>query len=315
MDATLYIILDGVDEVDKGPGKPLVDLVNQIRSASDKIPQLKIRILVSGTPEILDPLFDSLEPTLLEVNLKATPQTGETSVNEEDLLLYVEDRLKRTDRLQKVDGQLKERIKKELASGARGEYSRLDYLLDDLANIQNTNQIDDILRRANESLPEIVAGKIRILNNTLTKGEIREINELLSWVNGAYDALTIGQCEGVLSLRVHGQSIGLKGRIRERYADLFTVRDGVTLREGVEQYLPTSDKTAVGKDEAKDSTDSIQEAEVTLVRKILRAHFRNVFADEEVYSRFGFDDFFQDKLGDSAVRLRLVEAECHLKIA
>lgn len=138
VDFTLFLILDGLDEVDKGSDLPdLVDIVRQIREiADDKTSHLKVRAFVAGTKDALDSIKKDAETSLPEVNLEPNPQDEEPSVNQGDLELFVADRLANTERLQDLDSELSGRIRRELARGARGAYSRLNYLLDDL--VRNT---------------------------------------------------------------------------------------------------------------------------------------------------------------------------------
>ena len=106
------MILDGLDELDKEPGKAQ-EIIDQIRfnlaSTPERALQMKLRMFITGTSEIMNPLRDTVDPLLPEINLESPEQADEECVNESDLRLYIEHRLSGTDRLQKVDDQLKER--------------------------------------------------------------------------------------------------------------------------------------------------------------------------------------------------------------
>ncbi|KAK3718641.1 hypothetical protein LTR37_004858 [Vermiconidia calcicola] len=248
VDATLFVVLDGLDELDSEPGKPLLSIINQIRpgttSSVERTTSLGVRLFITGAPEVLDPLRNSIEPSLPEINLEPAAER-EAYVNEADLVLYIEDRINRTERLQQLDDALKERIKKELAKGARGAYSRLSYLLDDLVNLQNTSQIDDILKRANQSLTEMVADMIDALNKTLTRNEVVEANVLLHWITASFGALSVSEYEAMLALGSDGQPLGLEERIRKKYTELFSLDENklITLRDGVEEFLKQENDT------------------------------------------------------------------------
>ena len=294
-----------------------IDIIEQVKSISeDQNAHLKVRAFITGVHEALDPINEAVK-TALPIDLEASPNSEEPSLNQADLELYVGDRLDRVDRLKGLDDQLKERVRTQLAKGARGAYSRLLYLLDDLVNVQNTNQIEDILERANQTLSEIIANKVNALNNSLSNDEISEVNTLLDWVYASFGVLKVGACEGVLSLKADSRSLGLEDRIRNKYFELFSVSEdkALTLRAGVEEYLEQSSESTTAPTEAnRRAPSAIQGAEVALVKKVLLTHFRNVFGTEDdTYTRFDFEAFFTEKLGDQAVRIRLVPTESNTR--
>ncbi len=318
VEMTVFVVLDGIDEIDTENDRPdLIEIMQQVRHISDdKASHLKVRAFITGTKEALDSINESTELAVPEIQLEPNPQTEEPSLNQADLELFVTDRLERAERVKRLDLELKGRITRELAKGARGAYSRLLYLLDDIVNIQNTNQIEEILERANQSLRDIIESKVAALNSSLSRDEISEVNTLLSWLTMAYEDLSVVQCEAILSLKADGQSLGLEDRIRRKYSDMFSLDDTkqITLRAGVEDYLRESNETSTNQIEALQRSQ-IQPSEVNLIQKVLVAHFRNVFGDEDVYTRFAFDSFFANKLGDQALRIRLIPTESAIKVA
>lgn len=328
VDVTLFVVVDGLDELETSKDKPdIIDVVKQIKSvADDDASRLKVRAFVTGTCESLDPIVEglrSVQISMPEIHLDANPESESPSVNQVDLELFVGDRLSRNEQLKGLDDQLKERIKRELAKGARGAYSRLQYLVDDLMHIQNTSQIDEILDRANQSLSTIIADKVSSLNSTLSRSEISELNTLLDWitVTSKQEDLNVAQCEIILSLRADGQSLGLEDRIRKKYSDIFSVDEAkcITLRAGMQEYLEQTTDVSTNRPDmpqrALNAVIPIEAGELALVQKLLSNHLRSTFGDDSVYSRFGFEDFFQEKLGDQALRIRLARAESCIRVA
>lgn len=322
VEMTVFVVVDGIDEIDAENDQPdLIEILKQVNDMmGDNTSPLKVRLLITGTKEALDFVGESTKDAL-PVDLEGNPETEKPPLNQGDLELYVAYKVDRADRLKDLDAQVKTRITKELAKGARGAYSSLVYLLDELANIQNTNQIDAILQRANQSLPDIIAGKIETLNTNLNKDEIGEINTLLAWLTVSHETLNTLQCEAILSLEADGQSLGLEDRIRKKYSDIFSLSEAaadepkqITLRAGVEEYLEELSKTTTSQRELA-LRSQIQPPEVTLVEKVLQTHFRHVFGDDDVFTRFEFRDFFQKKLGDQALRIHFVRGDSKIKVA
>jgi hypothetical protein len=164
----------------------------------------------------------------------------------------------------------------------------------------------------------MVAEKVAALNKALVRDEMHELNTLVAWMYGAYNTLSVGQYEAILSLRADGRSVGLEDRIKKRYYELLSLDDkkDVRFRDGVQEFLEQMNKQSTDQTDAPQrSAAAIEAPEVALVQKVLQTHFRNVFGDGDVYARFAFDDFFEKKLGDQAVRLRLVPEESRAQVA
>ena len=326
MQGTFFIILDGVDDLDKETSSPLVDIIQQIQSNEDSDAQLSIRMFLTGIPSVLDAFKEDIDLAYPEIDLTTSPNTDQSFVNEDDLLLYTEDRLNRMDRFQDADNQelveLKGRIKAKLSEGARGDYSALDYRLDDISRSRTVRQVEEILERASESRTQEIAREISQLNDTLSKDEIREVNEILLWYSASFKYFNVKQFEAILSLKAETQSlISLEKQIRDRYSGLFDIDEDkmVTLRtDDITEYLTQSNEQNDAKENGsgRSSNATFEEGEVSLVKRILKIHFNTVFGGEDVYQRFRFDEFFESKLGDQAVRIRLMSMdECHVRAA
>ena len=124
LNATFYIIFDGLDEEETEQGKPFSGLVDQVLRNADEHAQLKIRIFIAGRASGLDPLQHGMDSNLLEIDLAASSQVGRSLPNEDDILLFAEDRLSKLsafdEPLTADMAELKKKIKLTLARGVRG---------------------------------------------------------------------------------------------------------------------------------------------------------------------------------------------------
>ncbi|KAF7192420.1 hypothetical protein HII31_06452 [Pseudocercospora fuligena] len=326
LEATVFIILDGIDEVESEPGKPLAGILRQVRDLEQDA-QMRIRVLLTGRPTGLDALKDDVGGYLPEIDIAAPGR--QSSLNEEDILAYAQYRLDNMTTFHSKDEKmiervqdLKERAKRELAAGVYGDFLALDYKLDDLANLRNFGQVQEVLDRAKEGRSEAIARKVEQLNEILSKDEIEEVNELIMWTTTAYTDLSLHQYDLILRLKTGVQTlISLEKQVTEKYRSIFAVDEGyVALRsEDIREHLyssakmPEEDGTLqIGQQKSA----PLQEGEVALVRKILKTHFRNVFGEEDVYRRFAFDAFFDSKLGDRKVQIYLTSVDgSHVRLA
>ncbi|GIZ45940.1 hypothetical protein CKM354_000908600 [Cercospora kikuchii] len=319
LDATFYIVLDGIDETESEAGKPLASIITQIMQP-EKDALLRVRLFLTGRASGLDALSDDVESHIPQI--KIAGQADQKSLNEDDILLYAESRLddmdiftNKSERNADKIVELKERARTELGTGVKGDYFALDYKLDSVSKSRNFREVEEVLSLARESRSQAIAREINQLNDTLRKDEIREVNDLLMWVITAFQYLSIDQCESVLRLKADTFTlVALEKQIKEKYYSLFDVDDEklVTMRsDDIREYLDKKDE-----DTLKDNGSThlklhssehvaLQEGEIALVKRVLQTHLKNIFGGDDLYERFDFDAFFASKLGDQAVRIHL----------
>lgn len=317
-------MLDGIDELEADSIRVLVDIIIQIRLTESSTLPLTVRIFLAGTEAALDPMKTDHELSFPEINLNPPTLPDEALLNESDLILYTEERLSRMgwflDAANQELSDLKDRIKAELSRGARGDYSALDLRLDDISRAYNIGQVEEILKRASQSRTEEIALTISALNETLDKGQIQVLNEILIWVTAGYEWFMISEYEAILSLQPETQSLfALEKQIRDLYARVLTIDENKNVKlktEDIEKYLLQLGEALADKESAHFRVHgAFEDSEVALVKRVVRTHFVHVFGDDDVYTKFDFDKFFESKLGDQAVRIRLASRDRHIKIA
>ncbi|KAF2209646.1 hypothetical protein CERZMDRAFT_70123 [Cercospora zeae-maydis SCOH1-5] len=319
LDATFYIVLDGIDEAESEAGKPLASIISQIMRP-EKDAQLRVRLFFTGRPSGLDALGDDVESHIPQ--LKIAGPADMKSLNEDDILLYAQSRLddmdifaNKSERNADKIIELKERARIDLGTGVKGDYFALDYKLDSVSKSRNFREVEEVLSLARETRSQAIAREINQLNDTLRRDEIKELNDLLMWVITAFQDLTVDQCESILRLKADTFTlIALEKQIREKYYSIFDVDDEklVSLRsDDIREYLDKKDEDAA-KDNVTDHHRTrasehvaLEEGEIALVERLVKTHFNNIFGGEDLYDRFGFEAFFKSKLGDQAVRIHL----------
>lgn len=323
LDATFYFIVDGIDEPESETGKPLAGILNEIISP-DPSSLLKIRLFFTGRPGGFEAMNIDIDPAkpIPEINIQ--PKDDKAALNEDDIFLFAQDRLDNMKIFNDQDADvadLKARAKLELGQGVRGDYTALNYQLNDLSKCRNTREVEQTLSTAKATRTQLIARKIDQLNETLLTEEIQEANKLLMWENAAYTNQTIDLYEALLRLNADTRSlISLEQQVREKYFSLFDIDENkvfTSQTDDIKAYLQGKDENAhsKGKD-GRDLMKALQESEIALVKRIVKTHFVNIFGGDDMYEKFAFDEFFESKLGDYSARIRLLsDNECHVRLA
>lgn len=325
LSATFFIIIDGVDDQERGNERPLRSIIDQVMSA-DKAASLKIRLLITGRPIGLDALKDPMIqsksepiPSVVIAPVGAAPQ------NQDDILLHAQKRLDEMPIFQ-VDDESRRRLKaraiQELSNGVKGNFLALDSRLDSLTKCRYELDADEVISRAQESRRDEIARKIKHLDATLSEREKMEINELLMWTVTCRLDVSLDQCETILLLKMGTKVLAsLETQIRNMYNFLFEIDENdkvLSLCAGIQSFLEEDrmSRAYATTTRSSISRDVIQDGEVGLMKRIIRTHLRNILGDDDAYTRFALDDFFESKRTTQSSCVHLGhKAENHLRVA
>ncbi|KAI9855693.1 MAG: hypothetical protein M1813_009655 [Trichoglossum hirsutum] len=290
-DATFFILLDGIDEDDTIPGKPLLQILSDISSMATGQGQLRIRVLLTGRPKPLKRIRREVGTSMLTIKLGAK--------NEDDILKYVNARMDRMEILKRSDQpeKLKGGIRVALTEGAQGDFVKLDYKLNEISGKRRRAEIEEVLKHAGEDRLDMIAREVERLNERLGEVDIQELNELLTWVITAYENPTLPLLEALLFVKNGERSlIPLEFQIQDQYSDFLSISrdDGKTvtlISDSITEYFRQRSEEAVG-NQASGASADIHESEVNIVKRFL-----STVCDEELFRKFGFEEFFKRKLG------------------
>ena len=317
--ATFFVVLDGIDEPESDPDKPLAAIMQSLLSLEAvSSQQLQIRMLVSGRSSGLEVLEQDISETIPEIALGTRPGSDDAPLNQADVSSYISHHLNNMAKFQgKLSGELsapQHRIPAELASGVKGDFFTLGYKLDEISKARNARQTEQILLRANETREDAIAREVSSLDSTLSRDEIGEVNEMLNWLLGAMDVGSVEwvdtDClEGLLLLKTDTAAQDLSNHITNRYNALLGVdKDGfVTLvSDNIKDYLLSSDREhrQIPRPNAE-----IQDAEIAIVKRVI-----NTFFGDELYRRFNFEEFFRTIGGEQDQHIHVDESAIHPKV-
>ena len=323
---TFFIVLDGVDEPDSDAERALATIIENLMSMKPEPGQLQVRLFITGRPSEVQKLEERAAASIPEVSLGSKPGSKDPPVNEEDIIRYINDRLKHMDIFQTSANEevttLQNRIPSELATGVKGDFVRLGYKLDEISRCTRVRQISEILERASETREVAIKRQISTMNGSLTKDEIEDLNEIMNWILGAMDVEGIGwvdtEClEGVLLLKTGTPSVvSLAKQIRSKYTSLLDLTVEITsagkmefvtlVSDDIRQYLVTAAKES---QQIQAPTSEVQAAEVAIVRRVV-----STFCGDDLYKRFNFESFFDGMGGEKAAKIHIDEKSMHVKI-
>ena len=293
-----YLILDGLDQINERQIKAMVRLLKSIFSRYSTDQQSHVRILLSGRVQVLQNFTAELGTHVAEIEVALK--------NRKDIEKYVRDRLGSMKLLQGDSVQiqaLREDIFLELSEGAHGDFINVDLILKEIGTKQWPSEIREVLlnaRSANQR-SDTIDREIQRCNQSLAAQEIRDLSALLLWVICSEKPLTVKELKAVLYLQNEESSLQpLYKQIQDRYSAFFHLEDvdddsesqqnaTVSLvSDSIRDYF--QDRTTKQAEVAVDS-NRVQESEIKIIRRFLVS-----VCDADLFRKFGFDDFFDQKL-------------------
>lgn len=290
LEGTLYVVIDGINGPDPEEGQPVAALVANLMSEAAADSSFEVRVLLSGRPEGLRYLHDTLDPQPPSINLTSSRPTAP---NHSDIDLYTRQRLEEMAKFRDPAFEdVKIDIREALVEGVKGDYYTLDSKLKEVEQARLPSQLKAILERANEDRTKVIQRDIDRLEHELAKEEIQEANEILEWTLCARLPLRMEDLEAILSInRTPNTFVSLRQQITERYGALFVVEEndngGVYVRIGSYEIANlVGDIQPAG----------IDPAEIALVERTIKTHLDRTFGDgSDLFEKYGFSDFFKSK--------------------
>jgi hypothetical protein len=305
MSSTFFVVVDGLtDEAD------IQDLVPVLQALTDN-PDSRLRLLLTGRPRTFELLrkasgiaFDTIE-------------LGEANV--QDIELYIEHRMDSIyylqDRERSGVSEMRNKILERLKTATEGDYRKIAAVLDNITKSDDPDEIDSFLEDAATLAAQQIEVEIERLNKTSTPKVISDINEMIMWVLWGKWWFKPHTMEGALALKPGngptiagvGNTVGngngppqktlssLEDKIRHGKYPIFKLDSGVVLfTAGLNDAMIRIPKKRRSDDDAAGAGSSVSKeihpSEVDMVK-----HYLKTVCPPEIYAKFGFDDFFEEK--------------------
>ncbi|KAF5684834.1 neutral amino acid permease [Fusarium circinatum] len=284
MDVTFYIVLDGL-------GANAEVVISFLQRFSDNPVIQRTRILLTGNKQ----LFDA-------INLAGGIKMDKIvlgDANSRDLILYINKRMDSMEILKNTSrpgiSDLRSKILSSLQSSTRGDYYKVERVLDSIARTDDVAEIDALLESAGDVRPDQIESDIETLNQQRTPKEIAEINEMILWVNDARIWFSPAQIEAALALKAGPNAstslMSIEAKIASKYT-IFTTDLGLVYYKlgAIQEMIPLKKRDAVDS-ESSSGFKEIQPTEVSIIKNYL-----STICPSDLYQKFGFDEFFELKM-------------------
>ncbi|KAI1129707.1 hypothetical protein F5Y10DRAFT_237803 [Nemania abortiva] len=317
---TFYLFIDTFDP-------ELMPLLQRYQEVPDRA---KVRIFLTGRPELVATYLGQASG----VSFAEVPITKR---NQRDVEKYIVSQMDNMPMLRDTGRQGISKWRQKIMVGLRdkcaGDYFKLNTSLAALAKVDLIEDIEEVLADAGKPRTDQIKAELHRLNTTRTIKEIREINEIILWVEHGRRYFSVEMMDAILSVKHRRPSFTLRGdqqppslqrqtssaltqsseaeesaalttisllplaeKLRDKYP-IFSVTDS-----GVVDWRNSEIKGQIPMREGQQDTTfhveasarsrGIQESEISIIR-----HFLSKVCPEDLYDRFQFEDFFNEKLG------------------
>jgi fungal STAND N-terminal Goodbye domain len=299
---TYYLLFEGVDQLAERMAKPFLEILSKMKDSSSGSNQLRLRVIVTGQ-----------EKSFGEDSLRWVPRINIGKHNQIDIEKYIDQQLEKMNNLQADSAEkdeLRRLIRIDLPKQAQGDFFKVRYSLDAISKERWAEGITRILSEAGEDRDTILRKEIVKCNEKLSTEDIEDLNELLAWVVFGQWWLTVEQLETALFLRHDKTSLQpLKNKLNKEFSKFFEVdKDGVVSINTDMKDLVTKANEEIEPRVKELAPGMISENEIKMVKKFLWT-----FCDQDVFEKFGFDEFFAQKARTSAT-IGINEKDAHLTI-
>jgi hypothetical protein len=307
-DSTFFLLLDGVDRVDKQHLREFVTVLSNWQAKSAEWPQFSLRILLTGRTETIAKIKTELGDGISVLDM--------ASKNRADMIKFIDDRMDKMDNLSGSSDQirsLREEILEALTKQTNGDFVNVGLLLDEISGKQRPGEIREILSRSGENRSDTIARKIEFLNETLSEEDISDLNDLLTWVLFSFRPLSLEELEAVIFLKSREPSLRpLAEKIRDQYSSVFHIAAARVhfVSDSIADFLRgNAGPEKEDDDESLKDTGDVNDSEVRIVKRFLES-----VCDPKLFDKFGFEEFFQRKLKGRTAQVGVNTDMAHLTI-
>jgi hypothetical protein len=307
-DSIFFLLLDGIDQIEKSELKEFIQVLEELQATSETWVDFRLRIFITGRNDTISKVKSQLGGGMLAIDA--------ASENNDDVEKFIIDRMKKMEILSGSSDQvlsLQHEILENLKTHTHGDFVNIGLLLHEISGKQRPGEIRDILSRSGGKRSDTIARKIERLNETLNEEDISDLNTILTWVIYAWWPPSLATLEGVLFLKAGESSLRpLAEKITDQYSSLIRIMgephpitkvipadsEVELVSDSIAEFILNNDDSNNPEDAPDlDRTGNISEVEVRIVRRFLES-----VCDPKLFSKFGFEEFFQRKLkGKTAV--------------
>ncbi|KAI3546893.1 hypothetical protein CSPX01_04135 [Colletotrichum filicis] len=287
IESTFFIVIDGLGDNING----LAGLLQRISADASR---LRTRVIITGNQHSFDVLEEAGDMRVTRMKLGFR--------NSIDIELYIIARMDAMETLNDASragvAETRTMILSRLTFATSGDYYITNSALSTIEGVDSLSEIEQCLNEVGSARPKQILADIKKLNMTLKSAEIDEVNEIIVWVKWARRWMSPLQLEAAIRLNTNLEASGqvslrsLESKIREKYSLLFKIEDNRDISFSAEEIgdiIPVKRYQSSGTDYG--SEEQISPAEIKIVK-----HYLSTVCPSDVYDKFGFEEFFAQKL-------------------
>lgn len=191
-DTTFYLFIDGFDsEI-----QLLLPLLERLCSVTD---EHRPRIFLTARPETVSGWLAPSDP----IHFESIPISEYNGDDIHKYINYQMDNMLITKNPDENDdiSKWRERIHNEVYEKCGGDYFKLNNTFGKLAKVDLVEDVEKILEEAGKTRTDQIDTEIRRLNKERTTREIKEINEIILWIEGGREWFSVDTLEALLSIK------------------------------------------------------------------------------------------------------------------
>ncbi|EXF86596.1 hypothetical protein CFIO01_06858 [Colletotrichum fioriniae PJ7] len=280
--------------IEDGLGDNIDGLARLLQRISAESSRLRTRVIVTGNQRTFDVLEEAGDMRVTRMKLGFR--------NSIDIELYIIARMDAMETLNDASragvAETRTMILSRLTFATSGDYYITNSALSTIEGVDSLSEIEQCLNEVGSARPKQILADIKKLNLTLKSAEIDEVNEIIIWVKWARRWMSPIQLEAAIRLNMNLEASSqvslrsLESKIREKYSLVFQIeenRDVSFSAEEIGEIIPVKRYQSSGTDYG--SEEQISPAEIKIVK-----HYLSTVCPSDVYDKFGFEEFFAQKL-------------------
>jgi hypothetical protein len=289
--ATFFIVLDGIDHINRDERTSFSRILRSATSKTEQQRQLKLLFLIAGRPT-----------SLQEIELDSFPMIDLRTENHADIMTFVAEKVQNIEVLKGESEQqetLRQKVFEAVTAGAYGDFVKTRMTLEEISTKDKPSEVERALEHAGEPRVEIIKKQIKRLQSELKDTEIKDLNLMLAWVTQARRSLAISELDMILYSQNGERSFNFEEKLRNRYSVLFRV----SAHNNVDLVSPSIVESSA------EQIRPIVPAEIKIVKRFLKS-----VCDDDLYERFGFEEFFSQRLERPVPTIRVDHNDAEVQI-
>lgn len=233
----LYIILDGIDEADPEEVEQVLEQFAGREQDTPKARNYRIQLAVTGRSYLTETVTFGLDPeargSSVLTSLYITPERSARDVHS-----FIVDSINSSRNLSRSSPEFKKEVILAMEKQAGGLFILAKLMVEEIGRKRHKQSILSSLKSYPKDLFGMLMRSLSDMSAAMSEEEAADVNEMLTWVTCAEEALTLGQLEAVMVLKFGDPPFRLEETLRNQFAYFFELEreDGLTTNDLIQEH-------------------------------------------------------------------------------